>query len=145
MIVPTETGSEPAVPHLSFLSGGGELGGMIRGFDWSKTPLGIPEKWPLSLKTAVRILLTSSQPMFVWWGDDLINIYNDPYRAILGGKHPHALGKPASEVWHEIWEQIEPRVFSTIAQNQGTYDEALFLMMERSGYPEETYYTFSYS
>ncbi len=145
MIVMPEATSEGTTTHLSFLAGGGELGDMIRGFDWARTSLGVPEHWPLSLKTAIRILLTSRQPMFVWWGSDLINIYNDPYRAILGAKHPHALGRPASEVWHEIWDQVGPRAHSTIARNQGTYDEALFLMMERSGYPEETYYTFSYS
>jgi signal transduction histidine kinase len=83
--------------------------------------------------------------MFIWWGHDLINLYNDPYRSILGGKHPAALGKPASVVWQEIWDQVGPRAHSAIASNQGTYDEALFLMMERNGYPEETYYTFSYS
>ncbi len=83
--------------------------------------------------------------MFIWWGHDLINLYNDPYRSILGGRHPRALGQPASVVWQEIWDQVGPRAHSAIASNQGTYDEALFLMMERNGYPEETYYTFSYS
>jgi PAS domain S-box-containing protein len=117
----------------------------MRKFDWKSTSLGPPDRWPQSLKTAVRILLTSRQPMFIWWGDSLINLYNDPYRSILGGKHPAALGQPASVVWQEIWDQVGPRAHSAIASNQGTYDEALFLMMERNGYPEETYYTFSYS
>jgi signal transduction histidine kinase/DNA-binding NarL/FixJ family response regulator len=90
-------------------------------------------------------MLTSQQPMFVWWGSDLINLYNDAYRAILGGKHPRALGQPAPVVWQEIWDQVGPRAENAIARNQGTYDQALFLMMERNGYPEETYYTFSYS
>jgi PAS domain S-box-containing protein len=121
------------------------MGSLMRSFPWEETALGSPHTWPKSLTTAVRIMLTSQQPMFVWWGDDLVNLYNDPYRAILGGKHPRALGKPASEVWREIWDQVGPRVQTTISKNQGTYDEALFLMMERNGYPEETYYTFSYS
>ena len=117
----------------------------MRSFDWERSKLGPPNTWPQSLKTAVRIILTSQQPMFVWWGDDLINLYNDAYRDILGRKHPDALGQPASLVWREIWESIAPRAQTAMARNQGTYDEAMFLMMERNGYPEETYYTFSYS
>jgi len=128
-----------------FLSGGGEAGEIIRTKDWSETSLGDPENWPQSLKTCIRIILTSSQPMFVWWGNELINIYNDAYKTILGGKHPWAFGKPASEVWKEIWNEVGPRAEMVMTQNIGTYDEALLLIMERNGYPEETYYTFSYS
>lgn len=128
-----------------FLTGGGEMGELIRSRDWSKTPLGPVEAWPQSLKTCVRIMLTSRQPMFVWWGGDLINLYNDAYRSILGGKHPAVLGSPASEVWTEIWHEVGPRVDACMQQNIGTYDESLLLLMERNGYPEETYYTFSYS
>ncbi len=93
----------------------------------------------------MRILLTSRQPMFVWWGDELINLYNDAYKTIVGGKHPQALGQPASVVWREIWDQVGPRAKSAMTANEGTYDEALLLIMERHGYREETYYTFSYS
>lgn len=132
-------------PGFDFLLGGGEMGMRIREKDWSKTSLGPPESWQQSLKTAVRIMLTSRQAMFVWWGEELINLYNDAYRAIVGGKHPEALGQPASVVWREIWDQVAPRAESAILQNEGTYDEALLLIMERNGYPEETYYTFSYS
>lgn len=131
---------------LSFLAGGGENGELIRNFDWESTSLGRPEHWPASLKTCVRIILTSRQPMFVWWGPELINIYNDAYQAILGGKHPWAMGKPAKEVWREIWNSaVWPRVETALTQNVGTYDESLLLIMERNGYQEETYYTFSYS
>lgn len=137
--------AEPINSTLQFLAGGGENGALIRSFDWSKTSLGEPAYWPKSLKTCVRIILTSRQPMFVWWGEDLINIYNDAYQTIVGGKHPQALGQPAREVWKEIWHQIQPRVDQALNKNEGTYDEALLLIMERNGYPEETYYTFSYS
>jgi signal transduction histidine kinase len=130
---------------LQFLAGGGENGALIRSYDWSKTSLGNPADWPKSLKTCVRIILTSRQPMFVWWGKDLINIYNDAYQAIVGGKHPWAMGQPAKEVWKEIWDQVSPRAATAINTNEGTYDESLLLIMERNGYPEETYYTFSYS
>lgn len=135
----------PTPVAAQFLAGGGETGELMRSIDWSRTPLGDPKDWPLSLKTCVRIILTSRQPMFVWWGKDLINLYNDPYRAILGGKHPKALGEPAAVVWREIWDQVKPRAMTAMEQNEGTYDEALLLIMERNGYREETYYTFSYS
>jgi PAS domain S-box-containing protein len=129
----------------NLFAGGGEMGALMRSLDWSQTALGAAENWSQSLKTAVRIVLTCRQPMFVWWGKDLINLYNDAYRAILGGKHPEALGQLASQVWHEIWDQVGPRSESAMLNNEGTYDEALLLIMERNGYPEETYYTFSYS
>lgn len=131
--------------QLPFLAGGGDTGELIRNFDWSVTSLGLPEFWPASLRTCVRIILTSQQPMFVWWGKDLINIHNDAYRAILGGKHPWAMGKPAREIWSEIWDDVLPRTEMALRNNVGTYDEALLLIMERNGYQEETYYTFSYS
>ena len=134
-----------AVTETEFLSGGGELGALMRSMDWSSTPLGPVETWPQPLRTAVRIVLTSRQPMFVWWGDQLVNLYNDAYCSILGGKHPWALGQPAHQVWREIWDQVGPRARSAIFDNKGTYDESLLLIMERHGYPEETYYTFSYS
>ncbi len=130
---------------VNFLLGGGEMGARMREQDWSKTSLGPTQQWPQSLKTAVRIMLTCRQPMFVWWGEELINLYNDAYKAIIGGKHPEALGQPASYVWREIWDQVRPRAESAMLKNEGTYDEALLLIMERFGYPEETYYTFSYS
>ncbi|MFN6531361.1 ATP-binding protein [Nostoc sp. ChiSLP03a] len=131
--------------NVNFLIGGGEMGARMREQDWSKTSLGPTQQWPQSLKTAVRIMLTSRQPMFVWWGEELINLYNDAYKTIIGGKHPEALGQPASYVWREIWDQVRPRAESAMLKNEGTYDEALLLIMERNGYPEETYYTFSYS
>jgi signal transduction histidine kinase len=135
----------PAVVAETVFAGGGEMGARMRAIDWSKTRLGPIASWPQSLKTCVRIVLTSRQPMFVWWGDSLINLYNDAYKSIVGGKHPAALGQPASIVWREIWDEIGPRAAATMRGNEGTYDEALLLIMERNGYAEETYYTFSYS
>ncbi len=126
-------------------AGNSEMAMLMRSHDWSKTSLGAVENWSQSLKTAVRIVLTSSQAMFIWWGEELINLYNDAYRSVLGGKHPQALGQPAANVWREIWDQVGPRVEYAMLHNEGTYDEALLLIMERNGYPEETYYTFSYS
>jgi hypothetical protein len=136
---------DPPIGDHGFLSGGGEMGARMRAIDWSKTVLGPVAAWPASLRTCVRVVLTSRQPMFVWWGERLINLYNDAYKTILGGKHPAALGQPAPVVWHEIWDVVEPRAMSALRGHEGTYDEALLLIMERNGYPEETYYTFSYS
>jgi hypothetical protein len=130
---------------LSFLSGGGELGGLMRLHDWPATSLGPIEHWPRSLKTAVGIMLASRQPIWIGWGGELIYLYNDPYKAIIGGKHPWALGKPAAIVWREIWSDIGPMLATAMQGDQGTYVEAQLLIMERNGYPEETYYTFSYS
>jgi PAS domain S-box-containing protein len=128
-----------------FLAGGGELGALMRAKDWSATPLGEPESWPQSLKTAVRIMLTSRQPIWIGWGPDLIYLYNDPYKAIIGGKHPDALGQPTKIVWREIWGDIGPMLATAMRGDEGTYVEEQLLIMERNGYPEETYYTFSYS
>lgn len=138
-------GRGASVGGEAILAGGGEMGARMRALDWQATPLGPIEAWPRSLKTAVRIMLTCRQPMFIWWGDALVNLYNDAYRATLGVKHPAALGQPARTIWREIWSQVGPRAESAMRANEGTYDESLLLVMERAGYPEETYYTFSYS
>ena len=131
--------------NLQFLAGGGELGARMRAFDWAKTSLGPAECWPRSLKTTVRIMLTSRQPIWIGWGKDLIYLYNDPYKSIIGGKHPWALGRPTSEVWREVWTDIGPMLATAMRGDEGTYVEEQLLIMERSGYREETYYTFSYS
>ncbi len=130
--------------QLDFLSGGGDMGERIRNFDWGSTPLGDPETWEQGLKTCVRIILTSAQPMFVWWGPSLINIYNDQYAHFLGVKHPSALGAKASAVWTEIWDQLLPKIQS-VQQNEGTYDDSMLFIMERKGYQEEVYVSFCYS
>ena len=129
---------------LQFLQGGGELGALIRAKDWSTTPLGPSDTWPQSLKTTLGIVLNSRYPMFVFWGQQLIKIYNDGYKPILGGKHPWALGQPAREVWPEIWPAIEPLVDRALSGDP-TWSDDLLLFMERNGFPEEVYFTFSYS
>ncbi len=137
--VPTETH-----PHL--FSAAGEVADLMRGTDWSATSLGPPETWPHSLRTVIRILLTSRYAMWMGWGPDLRFFYNDAYAAMtLGAKHPWALGRPAREVWAEIWPQIGPRIDKVLETGEATWDERLLLFLERSGYPEETYHTFSYS
>src|SRR5580693_6939504 len=125
--------------------GNSELAGLMRSHDWAAGPLGPPDAWPQSLKTAVRIMLTSRQPVWIGWGSELIYLYNDPYKSIIGGKHPWALGRPTSDVWREVWSDIGPMLATAMKGHEGTYVEAQLLIMERNGYPEETYYTFSYS
>ena len=105
----------------------------MRAKDWSATHLGPPERWPQSLRTGVRIILASRYPMFVWWGKDRINLYNDPYTPFLGTKHPGALGRPAQEVWSEIWSEVGPRSDAALLRGESTYDEALLLMMAAAG------------
>jgi len=114
--------------------------------DWAATPLGPPAGWPQSLRTAVDILLSSRFPMWMAWGPQLTFFCNAAYRRdTLGRKYPWALARPASEVWAEIWDDIGPRIDAVLTDGEATWDEALLLFLERSGYPEETYHTFSYS
>jgi signal transduction histidine kinase/PAS domain-containing protein len=129
-----------------WVHGGGALSRLVRDFDWAKTPLGAIEEWPQSLKTVVRVLLTSRFAMWMSWGPELTFLYNDDYaRMTLGKKHPWALGRPSHEVWKEIWDDIGPRIRRVLESGEATWDEALLLFLERSGYREETYHTFSYS
>src|SRR3954469_4079095 len=127
------------------LAGGGETGVLMRSFDWSRTPLGPVEGWPQSLRTIVSICLNSRFPILVWWGPDLVMLYNDAYRDIVGSKHPHALGAPGREVWPEIWPIIGPLLDGVISRGEATWSENTLLRLVRRGFPEECYFTFSYS
>jgi PAS domain S-box-containing protein len=138
-------GTEAAATPFGFLAGGGEMGARIRAKNWAETRLGSPETWPQSLKTVVGILLTSRYQMWMGWGRDLTFFFNDAYLPTLGVKQDRALGASAREVWKEIWPDIGPRVEHVLETGEATWDESLLLFLERSGYPEETYHTFSYS
>ena len=123
-----------------------EIGRDLAAVDWASTPLGPVEEWPQSLVTAVNILLSSQFAMWMAWGPELTFFCNAAYRRdTLGSKYPWALGRPASEVWAEIWVDISPRIERVLSAGEATWDEALMLLLERSGYSEETYHTFSYS
>jgi PAS domain S-box-containing protein len=128
----------------AFLNNGGFMGELIRKKDWSTTPVGTPETWPQSLRTTVNLLLNSKFPMFVWWGSELTTIYNDAYRAIAGEKHPALLGKSGKEGWSEIWGDLGPLV-DRVFNGTATWSDDQVLYMNRHGYIEETYFTFSYS
>jgi PAS domain S-box-containing protein len=116
----------------------------VQALDWSATPLGPQASWPTSLATALEIALNSRQPMFIAWGVDLTFLYNDAYAQILGNKHPNALGQPFQQVWWDIWDDIKPLIDRALA-GEATWSENLLLVMERKGYREETWWTFSYS
>ncbi len=126
--------------------GGGAVGEDLAAVDWAATALGDPDSWPRSLSTVVRALLSSRFSMWMAWGPDLTFFCNDAYRhQTLADKYPWALGRPASEVWAEIWPDIGPRIETVMRTGTATWDEALLLFLERSGYREESYHTFSYS
>jgi len=120
------TGIELATPQ--------EMPRLVDGFDWATTPLGPAAAWPDSLKAVVRILLTSRFPMWMAWGPDLTVLYNDAYcHTTLGKKHPWALGRPASQVWHEKWKDIGPLIHQVTETGEATWEETLLLILERSG------------
>lgn len=131
--------------NLDFLAGGGEMGERMRALDWTKTPLGPPGGWPQSLKTIVRVMLDSRYAMWMLWGPELTFFCNDAYAPTLGIKRDWALGARSDKVWEEIWPDIGPRIAQVLELGRATWDEALLLFLERSGFPEETYHTFSYS
>ena len=130
--------------EMAFLNDGGEMGALMRERDWLGSPLGGPASWPQSLKSMVGLLLNSRFPMFVAWGEELGFLYNDAYAEILGTKHPAALGRCFRDVWSEIWPDIEPLIQAALA-GDGAYREDLPLLMNRKGFDERTWFTFSYS
>ena len=138
--------AEPGPRPARLFAADEEVGRDLAAVDWAATPLGPPGSWPQSLQTAVDILLSSRFSMWMAWGAQLTFFCNAAYRRdTLGRKYPWALGRPAREVWAEIWDDIGPRIGTVLATGKATWDEALLLFLERSGYPEETYHTFSYS
>jgi signal transduction histidine kinase/CheY-like chemotaxis protein len=130
---------------LAFLAGGGETGSGLRSLDWTAHPLGPPEFWPQSLKTIVRVMLDSRYAMWMAWGPQLTFFCNDAYLPTVGLKRDWVLGARSDEVWKEIWPDIGPRIEHVLTSGEATWDEGLLLFLERSGFVEETYHTFSYS
>ncbi len=127
-------------------SGSGSVADVMAHWDWASTSVGPVERWPATLRTMVQVVLASRFPMWIGWGPELTFFYNDAYRRdTLGVKHPWALGRPTREVWAEIWPDLEPRVAAVMESGSATWDQALLLYLQRSGYREETYHTFSYS
>ena len=141
---PALANAKASLDNAAFLTGGGEMGALMRAHDWSVSPLGPPETWPQSLRSVVGLLLSSKFPMFVAWGPELGFLYNDPYAEILGAKHPRALGARFRDIWSEIWPDISPLIDAAMA-GEATYRENLPLFINRRGYDEQTWFSFSYS
>ena len=138
--------SDRELAGQEFLSGGGELGALTRAFDWAGTPLGPPAGWPQSLKTAIRILLSSQHPMFLWWGPELIQFYNDAYRQTLGPeRHPGALGQRGRDCWQEIWHIIGPQIDYVMAGKGATWHVDELVPVTRYGRREDVWWTYGYS
>jgi len=138
-----DVASAPA--GMAFLERGGEMGRRMRAYDWAATPLGPPQAWPPSLRTVVRILLDSRYAMWMLWGPDLTFFCNDAYLPTVGIRRDWVLGARSDKVWAEVWPDVGPRIAHVLATGEATWDHELMLLLERSGYPEETYHTFSYS
>lgn len=130
-----------------YLAGGGEMAHLTRSFDWSKTSLGTPNKWSRNLLTTLSIIFHSKFPMFLWWGDDLIQFYNDAYRPSLGndGKHPMALGQRGKDCWPENWPEIKPLIDQVMNGGEATWSEDQLIRAFRNNKLEEVYWTFCYS
>ncbi|MGI4721637.1 MAG: ATP-binding protein [Janthinobacterium lividum] len=139
-----KTEHETPSEWLPFLSGGGQMGAMMRAHDWSTSPLGHPRSWPQALRTTVGLMLNSKFPMFVAWGPELGFLYNDSYVSVLGEKHPGALGRRFHDIWREIWDDIHPLIVRAL-KGDSTYMDRLPLRMHRHGYDEDTWFRFSYS
>ncbi|HEY4556060.1 MAG TPA: PAS domain S-box protein, partial [Lysobacter sp.] len=132
-------------PLYRILPAHAETVGLLARTDWAATPLGPVEDWPPALRIALGICMNSRFPMFLWWGERYINFYNDAYAPILGRRHPAAFGQPAQEVWSEIWDVVGRQADAVMTRGEATWNERVLLVMERNGFPEETYFTWSYS
>ncbi len=125
--------------------GTSDVSRIMRDYDWASTSLGPPDGWPEGLKVPLRMMLASRFEMWLGWGPDIAFFYNDAYVPTLGSKHPNAIGQPLREVWREVFDDVADRVRSVMTDSVATWDKALLLLLNRKGYPEETYHTFSYS
>ncbi|SHG87349.1 hybrid sensor histidine kinase/response regulator [Pollutimonas bauzanensis] len=135
-----------APPAADFLRGGGEMGARMRAHDWSSSSLKQPADWPQSLRTAVRLILNTGHPMYIWWGQDGACLYNDAYRESIGSeRHPLSLGQPARQVWEEIWDIIGPQIEHVMGGGGATWHEDHLVPITRHGRREDVYWTYSFS
>ncbi len=122
------------------------MGALTRAYNWSASQLGPPQTWPQSLRTALRILLNTNHPMFIWWGPGLIQFYNDAYRQTMGPeRHPSALGQGGRECWAEIWDIIGPQIEQVMSGGGATWHENQLVPVTRHGKLEQVYWTYGYS
>jgi diguanylate cyclase (GGDEF)-like protein/PAS domain S-box-containing protein len=146
-IVLPKKGQAAPLTIMRFLDGGGKIGALLHEIDWSTTPLGPIGNWPQPLKVAVSIMLNSGHPMFIAWGPSLTFLFNDAYLPILGAKGAkpaEVLGKPFAELWADVWPEVKPMVDSALS-GKAFWAEDFPFIIHRNGYPEQTYFTFSFS
>jgi two-component sensor histidine kinase/PAS domain-containing protein len=140
------TATNPAKTAQGFLDGGGEMGALMRGLDWTTSPLGSPERWPQALRTAVRLVLNTHHPMFIWWGPELIQFYNDAYARTMGPeRHPAALSERGAACWAEIWDIIGPQIEFVMAGKGATWHEDELVPVTRHGRREDVWWTYGFS
>src|SRR5688572_28008119 len=139
--------SQGVKPHDPLFDGPGEMRARCREMNWSATPLGPPRQWPVSLRIIVATMLASRHPMFLWWGPELVQIYNDAYRPSFaeGGRHERALGARGAEFWTDIWDIIGPQIRQVLAGEGATWHEDQLVPIERNGRIEDVWWTYGYS
>ena len=139
----------PVEPRLTddhpLFAGGGEVGHLLRRIDWAKTPLGSVSNWSPALRTMVGMVLNNRSPLVLWWGPQLVQIYNDAFRSIPASKHPLAVAQSAAECWSEIWNVIGPMIEAPLRGQPATGSDDLMLLVNRKGFLEETHFKFAYS
>jgi len=135
----------PVFNQNDVFPGGSETSAILRTLDWENTPLGPIDDWPQSLRTSIGICLNSAFAILVWWGPELVMLYNDAYAPIISSKHPRALGERGREIFPEVWDTIGPMLTNVLLRGEAVRADDLLLVLERNGYPEECYFTFSYS
>jgi signal transduction histidine kinase len=138
--------ASPAIAQAAQIFGSGEMADRIRALDWSKTPIGAIDQWPDTLLTTVNTILASRYPMFLWWGKELVQFYNDAYRPSLRqDKHPSALGQRCEECWSEILDIIGPQIEAVMTRGEATWHEDQLVPIYRHGKLEDVYWTYGYS
>ncbi len=137
----------PRSAAAQLFRGNGEMATRCRDFDWGATALGPVEGWSQSLRTAASVVIGSRNPMFLWWGPELIQIYNDAYRPSFGevGRHPEALGMPGRACWTDIWDTIGPQIEQVMTTGQSTWHEEQYVPIQRNGRLEDVWWTYGYS
>ncbi|MGA9865235.1 MAG: PAS domain-containing protein [Acetobacteraceae bacterium] len=127
-----------------FLSGGGNMGALIRAFDWPTTPIGAPPNWPHPLKILVGVMLAAGHPMFIAWGPERVLLYNDDYAPMLAERHPAALGRPFFDVWPEFKDELTPW-FSQVFAGEPAHTNDIALILDRGDGRREVHFAFSYT
>lgn len=144
---PTSAARRPGkVVEAAFLAGGGEMGAAIRAYDWAATSLGPPPDWPQALRTVLRMMLAARQPVFVFWGPELVCLYNDAYRTTLpADRRSSMLGRPGRDAWPEVWNTLGIEIEGVLAGGAATWHERELVRLVRDGELVDTWWTFGYS